>query len=85
VTGATFDTLIRAAAGYGSAPPPPAPERPIGHLGIGRGGTGTPQPRPTSNEEINRRIRAGIRVVRDVQIRGGIVLGDLAPRDLWNG
>ena len=74
MTSTAFNDAIRRAAGYGSAPPPPAPERPIGHLSIGRGGTGTPHPRPTSNEEVNRRLRAGFRVVRDVQLRGGLAI-----------
>jgi hypothetical protein len=54
-----------------------------GDIGVGRGGAAGPPLRPPGND-INAGIRAAARIARHAQIRGGISLADLGPRDLWN-
>jgi hypothetical protein len=70
-----FDDLLRAAAGYD----PPArhdQERPVGDVGIGRGGAGGPSPwrRTTTNAQVNERLRSAGQLIRSARVAGGIHL-----------
>jgi hypothetical protein len=79
----SINDAIRRAAGrelVAAQPEPDAPPR-FGSIGIGRGGGSAARPRPAStNAEINRRLRLGARIVRDVSLRDGVTIGDF---DLW--
>jgi hypothetical protein len=91
---ATFNDLIRTAAGRVDTPVDVSTgddraatnvgafAKP-GSIGIGRGGTAAVRPKAArTNAEINRRIRRGARVVRDVQLRDGVEV-DLNLDDPW--
>jgi hypothetical protein len=73
MSGEAFNRLVRIAAGR-DVPAAPELERPVGDFGGGKGGSAMPRQRATSNADVNRRIRAGARIVRDVQLRDGLML-----------
>jgi hypothetical protein len=69
-----LNMLVRRAAGraepfeHRAAPP-------IGDLGVGSGGAcGPPRKQADSSTEISNRIRAGARLMRSVQLRGGLAI-----------
>jgi hypothetical protein len=71
---ASFNDLVRRAAGHRvdvAAPEPDVPLK-LGSIGIGRGGAAAVRARATSNEDVNRRLRAGFRLVRSAQLRDGV-------------
>jgi hypothetical protein len=72
-----MNDLIRRAAGRRVVASPVESEPPpkLGSIGIGRGGGSAARPRPaTPNAEINRRLRLGARIVRDVQLGDGLTI-----------
>jgi hypothetical protein len=78
MSGADFNSWFRRSAGRDvpAAARELERERPVADLGVGRGGAAGVQPRPTSNADLNNRIRAGITLARHAAIAGGIRLDD---------
>jgi hypothetical protein len=77
----SFNDQIRAAAGRAAPASAIEHEQPVGDLGVGVGGAAAPPPRKPTNAFINERIRKGAAIVRSVQLRDGLDLGDL--EDPW--
>jgi hypothetical protein len=70
-----FDVAFRRALGREPAPAREL-ERPVGDLGLGRGGAAVPS-RSASNAALNERIRTGARVARAFTVPGGVRLDDV--------
>ena len=74
---ASFNDLVRRVAGHHADVAQPAPHvapQP-GDIGIGRGGSAAvPRRRTTTHEIVNARLRAGFRLVRSAQLRGGVTV-----------
>ena len=78
----SMNDLIRAASGHAPALVVPDQEPPEGDFGIGRGGAAAPRPALTSNDVVNSRLRAAVRLTRSIahsgiDLEAGPTLDDL--------
>jgi hypothetical protein len=68
-----MNALLRKAAGHGVDVPRRELDEPkVGSIGIGRGGGSAPARRKTTGDEVNARLRAGVRLARAVSVPGGV-------------